>query len=473
MTDTAGDTEMSPAFTYPFRYLPSKEIMEAAGRVISFIDSSGELSDTFGEGKMMGVLTVIPGKGMSDEDRIIHRLSDGTAYLAAFSGIAGGQSRISGFVPPVFDLTVPEGHFKKEEARISAINSEIRLLEGKPDLSEKSALLKAERRRMSDDLQKWIFSQYRVINGRGESASILDIFAEKGLVPPGGTGDCAAPKLLQYAYSHNLVPVAMGEFWYCSQREGSVLNSGRRKGEFCPSCSSKCGPLLRWMMKGLKVDNPYGFNEDTVPETIWEDEWMMALDKPAGMLCVPGKDGQKSLIERLRQPVYSVHRLDMDTSGVLLAAKSLRIQSSLQRQFEDRLVKKTYTAILENRKGLKPGDSGIISLPLRPDIDDRPRQIVDHIYGREAVTEYEVLSAAHDISVSAGCVNLVKVRFNPLTGRTHQLRVHSAEGLGCPILGDLLYGGSFYRRMCLHAESISFTHPVTGKGMHFCIPSRF
>ena len=406
---------------------------------------------------------------------------------------------------------------------------------------------------MSDNLQKWIFSRYVVRNGKGEERNILDIFADHGLIPPGGTGDCAAPKLLQYAFTHGLRPLAMGEFWYPG-------------GEFRPSCSSKCGPLLRWMLKGVDVDNPYEFDNDTVPEILWEDDSLMVVNKPAGMLCTPGKDGQTSLIERLPQPAYSVHRLDMDTSGVLIVARTLRAQATLQKQFEDRKVRKTYVALVENRAGLHPGDTGTVSLPLRPDIDDRPRQIVDFEHGREAVTDYTVLDiltpdgkpdnvpagnagdpsrftgpfpfrepmspasptgtdtgssgyrtpeqkdckaepdgmtkldrrteadsvAGLDSDEEPDCTagsgskanpdngaepcsrpELALVEFRPLTGRTHQLRVHAATGLGCPIFGDLLYGGGWHRRMCLYAARISFDHPLTGERLTFTVPPGF
>ncbi len=595
-------------FTYPFRYSPVPEVKEAASRVMAHIDASPRLREIFSEGKMLGVLTVavddtvsgkVPafrqsdnsndtwpdGQGsklagrqeqhhdcadrelpyrltddelphklpdgnlMQHDDALPRKLPDGTAYLVAFSGNVGGANLIDGFVPPIFDLLDPEGHFKAEEKRITDINREISLLSEvriSPDTyhgngtEDRIRRLKEERKRMSDNLQKWIFSRYVVRNGKGEERNILDIFADHGLVPPGGTGDCAAPKLLQYAFTHGLRPLAMGEFWYPG-------------GEFRPSCSSKCGPLLRWMLKGVDVDNPYEFDNDTVPEILWEDDSLMVVNKPAGMLCTPGKDGQTSLIERLPQPAYSVHRLDMDTSGVLIVARTLRAQATLQKQFEDRKVRKTYVALVENRTGLHPGDTGTVSLPLRPDIDDRPRQIVDFEHGREAVTDYTVLDILTpdgkpdnvpvgnagdpsrftgpfpfrepmspasptgtdtdasgygisgemdsrteldsgerpDCSERPDCTaagskakpdngtgsdsgpELALVEFRPFTGRTHQIRVHAAAGLGCPIFGDLLYGGGWHRRMCLHAARISFDHPLTGERLTFTVRTGF
>ena len=477
----------------PFRYNPSPEVVRASWRLISDIRSDDFLRSLFKEKKMLGVLVVeeaghaeeaghTKGVGKAEsvgktegigktegvgktEGTVVRRLEDGTMFLAAFSGLAGGRNLVRGFVPPIFDLLDPRGHFKIEEAEISALN---RRLEN-PSLDSCEILrLKNLRKEKSDSLQKWIFSKYIVSDATGTEKSIGEIFAGLNLVPPAGTGDCAAPKLLNYAFTHGLKPVSMGEFFY---EEG-------RGPRFEPSCSGKCGPMLRWMLRATPTENPYGFNDATIPEIIWEDEWMMAVSKPAGMLCVPGKDGQKSLLERLPGQVFSVHRLDMDTSGILLVAKCLRAQQQLQKQFENRQVEKTYTAILENRVSLKAGDSGRINLPLIPDINDRPRQIVSQAYGKEAITDYEVLEvfpAGHFDNIWSGGLttsgtSLALVRFRPHTGRTHQLRVHSAEGLGCPILGDLLYGASYHHRLCLHAESISFRHPVTEALLNFRLP---
>lgn len=484
------EASLPERFTWPFRYFPHRTVREAAARLTGHIDSDGRLKEIFSEGKMLGVLVVRAGKasgassgkdrhGMQADRDLLHRLpgnsplcgEDDIFYLAAFSGNAGGHNMLPGFVPPVFDILDPDGHFKNEERKISAITDEIGRLSampGMPPADERIMQLKEKRNRMSEELQEWLFRQYVVTNGEGEEKSILDIFADKGLVPPGGTGECAAPKLLHYALSHSLKPVAMGEFWYCGENEDKGTGKGndsavREKGRFYPSCSGKCGPLLRWMLTGVDTDNPYDFDDATVPEILWQDDSIMAVSKPAGMLCVPGRDGQKSLIERLPGPCFQVHRLDMDTSGVLLVAKTLRAQSCLRRQFEERMVDKTYTAIVENRTGLRKGDSGTIDIPLRPDIRDRPRQIADSTYGKRAITGYTV----REVMEGPSGTHLAEVEFRPLTGRTHQIRVHAATGLGCPVLGDLLYGGPYYRRLCLHAESIRFRHPVTGEEMEF------
>lgn len=431
---------MSGKFTYPFRYDPAPEVREAAAELIARIDASPELSGIFAEGKMLGALAAADRTGK-------------TVTLYAFSGLAGGKSVMDGFVPPVADLTAPDGHFRREEAKISELNRKISAEEAESGPSGAVVqALKMQRKAMSDELQKWIFSNFTVMNGLGEKRSVLDIFADCGLVPPGGTGDCAAPKLLNHAFLNGLTPVAMGEFWYGRD------TPGKEHGKFYPSCSGKCGPLLRWMLKGVDVCDPYAAAGCTEPQTIYEDEHLLAVEKPAGLICVPGKDGSKSLAEMIPQPSWPVHRLDMDTSGVMLFAKTPRAYREMQRMFENREVEKVYEAIVENRTGLEKGQSGTIDLPLFPDFANRPCQKVDRLNGKPASTEYHVEECFPESGTAA-------VTFRPRTGRTHQIRVHSSsvEGLGCPVAGDLLYGGRYLDRMMLHARSVKFRHPATGE----------
>ena len=436
-------------FTYPFCYTPDDEIVRAAERLIAHIGETPELDSIFAEGKMMGVLMVRDEEGRE-------------SFLYGFSGLAGGRSRVEGFVPPIFDLTDPEGYFKREEAGISELNRQIIAIDG--DIPERAAL-KAERKARSTALQEWLFKQYVVLNALGEKKSILDIFAERGLVPPGGTGDCAAPKLLQYAYSHGLKPLAMGEFWYGASPEREV----RRQGCFYPSCTGKCGPLLAFMLQGLDVEpNPLEQDFPASEEDfsiLYEDEDIIVADKPSGMLAVPGRTLKVSLQERLQRrcgpgtDIRACHRLDMDTSGLIVFAKGTDNLAILQQQFERHEVGKSYVAKLTaGREPLMA--AGRISLPLLLDFDDRPRQMVDFEEGKQAVTDWELIKMMPD-----GCA---LVRFTPLTGRTHQLRVHAAHplGLGRPIAGDRLYGGG-PGRLCLHAATLSFAHPRTGERLSF------
>lgn len=446
-------------FTYPFCYTARPEITQAVDSLIKRIDKDLPLKSMLSEGKMLGVLEV---KDMNGHNE----------FIFAFSGLVGGKSKIDGFVPPIYDLTDPNGYFKRKEAEISSLNNQINSATDDEDIIK----LKELRKRMSNELQEWIFDQYIVLNANGERKSIKQVFADRGLIPPGGTGDCAAPKLLNYAYLNGLKPIAMGEFWYGL----SPLKEIRRHGSFYPSCTGKCGPLLSYMMEGLDVE-PNPLDEDkewlnmdgkaTEPRIIYEDDDIIVVDKPSGMLSVPGRTGnkkslQKWLQEQLNTEVFSCHRLDMDTSGLMVFAKSVENQSELQRQFSSREVKKTYIARLcatAEGKSLRKGFKGTISLPMMLDYYDRPRQMVDFELGKKAITEYEV------IDILPG--GEIDVRFTPLTGRTHQLRVHAAhpQGLGRPILGDRLYGGmsGASNRLCLHADSLSFKHPVSGEALTF------
>lgn len=376
------------------------------------------------------------------------------------------------------EILVRESQFEKAELKRLKLSWEKKITDIKEaicSIKSKVNALKKTRAAMSDALQEWIFRQYRVHNALGEESTIYEIFTSQGLIPPGGTGDCAAPKLLEHAYRNGLKPLAMGEFWYGTSPDTAV----RTQGHFYPSCTSKCGPLLGYMLKGLEVENDCPTLPD--PVIIYEDESLVAVSKPSGMPSVPGLDGRLSAQEYLNHrfagnsscgdSIHAVHRLDMDTSGVLLFAKCIPAAVNLRRQFEEHTIKKTYIARLcprnkyalqEIKEAEKIASKGNISLPLSPDYDERPRQKVDQKQGKAAITEYEIITTHPD-----GTSDVV---FNPVTGRTHQLRVHSAHhlGLGRPILGDMLYGGQSKtapetpERLHLHARSITFCHPATG-----------
>ncbi|MBO6169622.1 MAG: RluA family pseudouridine synthase [Bacteroidales bacterium] len=413
-------------FTYPFCYVPHPLVVDAARSLIQRLDSDPSLGSLFSEGKMMGVLLTDSGP------------------LYAFSGLAGGKAVIDGFVPPVYDLT--QGYYKEREAEISSMSAG-------PARSEASAML-----------QEWIFRQYRVMNALGDELSVLDIFARRGLVPPGGTGDCAAPKLLNYAFRNGLKPLAMGEFWYGK----SPVREVREQGRFYPSCTGKCGPLLSWMMQGLNIEpNPLdsAVASPAVPDVLYVDDDIIVVDKPSGMLSVPGKIESESMLEWLRKrfgrTVESCHRLDMDTSGIMVFARSLKAKAELERQFATREVSKLYRARLEGGPW-NHAMKGTIALPLMLDYYDRPRQMVDYDAGKRAVTEYEVIQILPD-----GTVDVI---FKPLTGRSHQIRVHAAHyrGLGHPIVGDRLYGSAAEgRQLMLRACGLAFKHPADGRCMSF------
>ena len=418
-------------FTDPFCYEPHPLCLLAAEEVKQELT---RMSLT--EGKMFGVMIV----------ESEHSLG----FLAAYSGLLEGRNDWSYFVPPVFDAQQPDGYFKTKEREI---------------------MQSADHKELSLSLQLWLFQQYRLLNARGETKDLVEIWQDyhsaprirsRYPLPPGGTGDCCAPKLLQYAYLHHLTPVCMAEFWWGESPKSLI----RHHGQFYPACRGKCKPVLTWMLQGLDVD-PHTDAADAVypePAIIYEDEAMAVLSKPAGMLSVPGKTDDDSVAawaQRRWPGALLVHRLDMLTSGILLAAKTMEVYQQLQQQFTDRTVKKKYLAIVE---GSPAKEHGIIDLPLASDPMNRPLQVVDLENGKRAITEYRVLQAGQHSLLALW----------PHTGRTHQLRMHCAhpEGLGCPIVGDELYGRKA-DRLYLQAQAISFVHPTTGKRMHFELPYPF
>ena len=590
-------------FTYPFCYEVDPLAEAASLELQRYIADADLMSTEKGCGKMFGVLVV----EYEDESGALQR-----GFLAAYSGLLGGRNDWPYFVPPVFDAQQPDGHFKRTEREISAINSEIRAIENDPEylhsveqheqtkkrlqaevdafkaevdaakarrdarrksgepLSEEeqaemireSQFMKAELRRrrkameqanstlhiphstflkslqrkrkqMSDELQRWLFSAYRMLNAKGEERDLIDIFREyTHAMPPAGAGDCCAPKLLQYAYLHHLRPVCMAEFWWGESPASEI----RHHLHYYPACRSKCLPILTHMLKGLDVaPNPLAKKRHTAePRVLYADEYIMVVDKPAGMLSVPGKaesvrsefsDSANISVEEyfanLQLPTNSqftteqftigeadnsklkiqnskflkaAHRLDMDTSGLLVLARTEQAYVELQRQFASRETVKRYEAVLsgvptqnsklktQNSSTQPSGCLEAISLPLIADINDRPRQRVDMEHGKPALTLYNIVEVRAVDANTAMAYTTKKVdkgrtlvHLYPKTGRTHQLRVHCAHplGLACPILGDPLYGIERADRMYLHAAELTFRHPVTGETMHFLSPSGF
>ena len=590
-------------FTYPFCYDVDPLAEAASLELQRYIADADLMSTEKGCGKMFGVLVV----EYEDEEGALQR-----GFLAAYSGLLGGRNDWPYFVPPVFDAQQPDGHFKRTEREISAINREIAAIEhdaeylqsvaqheqtkkrlqaevdafkaevdaakarrdarrksGEPlseeeqaEMIRESQFMKAELRRrrkameqaestlntqhstflkslqrkrkqMSDELQRWLFSAYRMLNAKGEERDLIDIFREyTHAMPPAGAGDCCAPKLLQYAYLHRLRPVCMAEFWWGESPASEI----RHHLHYYPACRSKCLPILTHMLKGLDVaPNPLAQKRHTAePRVLYADEYIMVVDKPAGMLSVPGKaesvrsefsDSANISVEEyfanLQLPTNSqftteqftigeadnsklkiqnskflkaAHRLDMDTSGLLVLARTEEAYVELQRQFASRETVKRYEAVLsgvptqnsklktQNSSAQPSGCLEAISLPLIADINDRPRQRVDMEHGKPALTLYNIVEVRAVDANTAVAYTTKKVdkgrtliHLYPKTGRTHQLRVHCAHplGLACPILGDPLYGTERADRMYLHAAELTFRHPVTGETMHFLSPSGF
>lgn len=515
-------------FTYPFCYTPHPLCLAAAVAVQRYVDNCGVLAAEPGGGKMFGVLVVTDEAGqlgflaaysgllahrndwpyfvppvfdaqqpggyfkmreaqISALGRDIDAMEHDSTYIVTRDNrdalAAEAQRAIDDYRRQMAEakqrrdlrrlspLTPDEEEAMKDESRYmkaqlrrirKEFSARLDVLDRRiAEHDEKIRMLRERRRSMSDGLQEWLFRRYEMLDAHGHRANLLSIFAHTPQgVPPAGTGDCCAPKLLQYAFLHRLRPVCMAEFWWGLPPRNEL----RRHGHFYPACSGKCKPLLGYMLRGMDVDpDPLASAMDVDLEVIYEDDSIIVVDKPSGMLSVPGKNSCPSVVSLLQSRMddgavpMAAHRLDMDTSGLMVVAKSAAACHALQRQFASRRVTKRYVALLDGVPSVPR--EGIISLPMRPDPLDRPRQMVDHIDGREARTRYELVSSRD---------GRARLNLYPLTGRTHQLRVHCAhpDGLSCPILGDNLYGRPA-ERLFLHAAEISFTHPVTGAMMRF------
>ncbi len=344
---------------------------------------------------------------------------------------------------------------KSEEEKISSIKAEIK------DFEAQIQTLRTHRKEKSAAIQQQLFDQYNFLNIKGEAKNVRDIFKETSAkVPPAAAGDCAGPKLLQFAFQNQLTPIAMAEFWWGPSPKAEV----RKHEFFYPACNSKCKPILGHMLDGLNVEeNPMLNTESLDIEMIYDDDDLALINKPSGLLSVPGKDSDDSVFARMSKKYPNatgpliVHRLDMSTSGLMLIAKTKEIHEQLQKQFLNHTIKKRYIALLD---GIIKDNEGTIELPLRVDLDDRPRQVVCSQYGKAAKTEWRVVEQKN---------NQTLIHFFPITGRTHQLRMHAAhhDGLNTPIVGDELYGKKA-QRLCLHAEQIEFIHPKLNQKMTFC-----
>ncbi|MFS2717182.1 pseudouridine synthase [Bacteroides uniformis] len=368
---------------------------------------------------------------------------------------------------------IRESQFQKAEykrlerswkARITTLQTQTE------DWERRISALKSERKTRSAALQQKLFAQFGMLNYRGELKNLCEIFGQTvHKTPPAGAGECAAPKLLQQAYLHGWKPIAMAEFWWGDSPKTEI----RHHGHYYPACKGKCEPILQHMLQGLQVEENPMLKRMQVPsknlEIVYEDPWLSVINKPAGMLSVPGKEDAVSVYSLMREQYpeadgpLTVHRLDMATSGLMLIAKTKRVHQNLQAQFKNRLVRKRYVALLE---GVVPKDKGTVDLPLCLNPLDRPRQMVHTEHGKPAITDYQVLERLDG--------KRTRIAFYPRTGRTHQLRIHAAHPLGlhCPIIGDELYGEKA-DRLYLHAEYLEFTHPITGETVRITKEAEF
>lgn len=525
-TSIAG-IELPRLFTYPFHYTPHPLCVMAAGEVQAYINKQTRWKEELDKGKMFGVLIVRTSNGQTgylaafsgnlcgsnshsffvppvydllkpdgffkiEEEQIsainhqIGQLQNCDRYLELQQKMeretASSQQALSEArkvlkaakekreqrrlhrpneneqAAMIRESQYQKAEFKRLERywkeQISEIKTELE------SFSSQIEALKAERRNRSAALQQKLFQQFNFLNAKGETKNLCAIFEETvQKTPPAGAGECAAPKLLQYAYLSGLSPIAMAEFWWGESPKTEI----RHHGYYYPSCRGKCEPILRHMLQGLDVEpapsERYSLSQN-MPEILFEDQWLLVLHKPEGVLSVPGKSEEQSIYSllRARYPEATgplvVHRLDMATSGLLLAAKTQEVHRHLQAQFENRSIKKRYIALLD---GILPEEEGVIDLPICPDYLDRPRQMVNEELGKTAITRYRVMDWKN---------GQTRIAFFPLTGRTHQLRVHAAHplGLNCPIVGDELYGRKA-ERLYLHAEYLEFIHPVSGQRM--------
>ena len=368
---------------------------------------------------------------------------------------------------------IRESQFQKAEykrlerswkARITTLQTQTE------DWERRISALKSERKTRSAALQQKLFEQFGMLNYRGELKNLCEIFGQTvHKTPPAGAGECAAPKLLQQAYLHGWKPIAMAEFWWGDSPKTEI----RHHGHYYPACKGKCEPILQHMLQGLQVEENPMLKRMQVPsknlEIVYEDPWLSVINKPAGMLSVPGKEDAVSVYSLMREQYpeadgpLTVHRLAMATSGLMLIAKTKRVHQNLQAQFKNRLVRKRYVALLE---GVVPKDKGTVDLPLCLNPLDRPRQMVHTEHGKPAITDYQVLERLDG--------KRTRIAFYPRTGRTHQLRIHAAHPLGlhCPIIGDELYGEKA-DRLYLHAEYLEFTHPITGETVRITKEAEF
>lgn len=528
--------ELPKLFTWPFHYVPHPLSLIAAEELQQYLASRQDWSEEIALGKMFGVLVVEDRSGelgflaafsgnMASSNNHEYFVPAVYDMLQPEEFFRREEREISAINQRIAELTQSKPYtLAKHNLEATKLDAERRLEERKQQLTERKmerhkrrnegednatlilesqrdnadmqhlkrelkatiaqsqaqfealnqevAKLKQERSQRSAALQNQLFEQFRMVNARGEVKNLCELFAPTPQrIPPAGAGECAAPKLLQYAYLNGYKPIAMAEFWQGASPRGEV----RHHGAFYPACIGKCKPILMHMLEGLQVEpNPLESIKPTDPFILLEDNYLVVVNKPCGMLSVEGKSGVRSVEQwaRERYPEIDspmiVHRLDQSTSGILLLAKDKDTHKALQEQFIKHTISKCYTAVVE---GVITPKQGRIELPMRLDYDNRPRQMVA-ANGKPAVTEYKVLNYED---------NRTRIIFYPITGRTHQLRLHSAhsEGLNAPIVGDNIYGRECNtdlqngHRLLLHASRLEFTHPATEQRITIDCPPEF
>ncbi|MDP4826086.1 MAG: pseudouridine synthase [Flavobacteriales bacterium] len=444
-------------------FLKEEEVLNDLNRKIEEIEKDPEYHAAKAELKHESALADAEMKELNDAFKAARRIRKAErADIASLSVDVATEMQVrqrQESLQQQFEIKAKSAYWQD---RLEEFKSKVDAYENRVDA------MKNERKQRSGALQQQLFDSYYFLNSHREEKSLADIFQKGGLdQPPAGAGECAAPKLLHFAFKNDLKPIALAEFWWGLSPSSEV----RKHKQYYPACKGKCEPILTHMLEGVDMDvNPMlsGPEAGIEIEVVFEDEHLAVVNKPADLLAVPGKNVEESVFTHMKKRYPSatgpltVHRLDMATSGLMLIAKSDAAHKSLQRQFIKRIIKKRYVAVLD---GEIQSTSGTIELPLRVDLFDRPRQMVCEEHGRQAVTHWEL------IEVNGG---KSRVYFYPITGRTHQLRVHSAhpQGLNIPIIGDDLYGTKS-NRLHLHAERIEFIHPLKGNRMVVQIDAPF
>ena len=528
------DVSLPEKFNNPFRYTPHRLSLMAADEVRAYIFGREEWQEELKRGKMFGVLVVrtqegeigflsaysglldgknnhsyfvpaiydlltpqsyfqIEERNISLINKSIAEIEKSSEYKKSLSlyekEIAASQKILSDFRRQMQEskalrdyrrstnlltseeeaLMIKESQFEKAEYK--RLNKRVKEREEELKIEllryeDKIKSLKQERKERSANLQEWLFRQFILLNAQGEEKDLVDIFYHfNSQIPPAGAGECAAPKMLQYAYKNNMQPICMAEFWVGESPVGEI----RYDGNFYPSCKGKCLPILTYMLQGVDIEDDSSCEVPQTLDIVYSDDYLIAVNKPSGMLSSPGKIGGESVEEILQKSypdVRAVHRLDMATSGVLLLAKDVHTYKVMQQLFASRRVDKQYVAIID---GVPQKEEGVISLPLSSDYANRPAQKVDLEKGKEAITKYKLLeSYSHEDRICS------RMMLTPITGRTHQLRVHMAHhlSLGMPIVGDELYGKPD-KRLMLHAQSVAFIHPMTGEKVEIKVRSPF
>lgn len=415
--------------------------------------------DRDGHGIMLGSL--VCWDNQNQKRVVLYAISGNYAELSFSENYQQTDSEV--FVPSIVSTKQIEQALLEYDKQIHELTEQINELQKSNVPQSNITNLKKQRTQLTDISLQRVFELYSFTRWDGKKITLPQIISEhSNHLPPTGTGDCCAPKLLSYAFEHNLQPVSMDEVFYGTNSKNKI------NGVSYPPCDERCGYILPYIL-GLEI--------------VYRDSQIIVVNKQSGLLSVPGRgeDKQDCVVNRVKalfphcieQP--SVHRLDMETSGLLILAFTQEAHRNLNAQFEAGTVHKKYTALLDGILERAPGEcapkhgeqSGHLELKFRLDVDNRPYQIYDEENGKLGITDWEKTGSEVYTNPATGeQKRATRVTFYPRTGRTHQLRLaaSSIHGFGLPIIGDSLYGTCTQgQRLMLHAFEIEFKHPVSGE----------